>query len=622
MSAYIIRRLWSMIPTLLIATVVVFLLIRLMPGDVIDTIIEDLQNRGTSEAAIAATRAFIAEELGLDVPAPLQYARWLGILPQADGRISGILQGDFGLSLWSKKPVLSRIAPRWPVTLELGLMALVVSQLISLPIGIYSALRQDTVGDYLARSFAFALIAVPNFWIATLVVVLPSIWWGYTPPIMLIRFGEDPLGNLQMFILPAVVLGMGMSGMTMRMTRTMMLEVLRQDYIRTAWSKGLRERLIVMRHALKNAFIPVITQIGLLLAVADRRYGHHREHIRPARHGAAHSRRHRQARLRDGERADAAGSRRHHGDQPRRGPGVRLAGPEDPLPMSGAPEQLNVANLEVPRTRSLWVDAARRLFTEKPLGAIGAVVTVALLFTGLFADLIAPYGYNEVFPQLAKSPPSARFWLGTDHIGRDMLSRVIYGARISMIVGLAASVVSSIVELVLGMSSGYLGRKVDMILQRFVDAVMGFPGIVLLVVVMSLVGPGHGDNHHRAGAALGHQRIAHHPRRRALHQEQRLRRRRHRHRLPHHAGADPAYPAAHRGAADHQLQHAGAGHHPHRGEPELPRLRRAAASAELGRHAQRPGPRTHARRAMDRDLAGRRAERGRVWREHARRCRA
>ena len=265
MTAYIIRRFCSMIPTLFIATIVVFLLIRLMPGDVIDTIIEDLQNRGTNEAAIAATRAFIEEELGLDVPAPLQYARWLGVLPQADGRVSGILQGDFGRSLWSKKPVLARIGPRWPVTLELGLMALAVSQLISLPIGIYSALRQDTLGDYLARSVAFALIAVPNFWVATLVIVLPSIWWGYTPPLMLIRFGDDPLGNLQMFILPAIVLGMGLSGMTMRMTRTMMLEVLRQDYVRTAWAKGLRERLIVVRHALKNAFIPVVTQIGLLL---------------------------------------------------------------------------------------------------------------------------------------------------------------------------------------------------------------------------------------------------------------------------------------------------------------------------------------------------------------------
>ena len=265
MTAYIIRRFCSMIPTLFIATIVVFLLIRLMPGDVIDTIIEDLQNRGTNEAAIAATRAFIEEELGLDVPAPLQYARWLGVLPQADGRVSGILQGDFGRSLWSKKPVLARIGPRWPVTLELGLMALAVSQLISLPIGIYSALRQDTLGDYLARSVAFALIAVPNFWVATLVIVLPSIWWGYTPPLMLIRFGDDPLGNLQMFILPAIVLGMGLSGMTMRMTRTMMLEVLRQDYVRTAWAKGLREQLIVVRHALKNAFIPVVTQIGLLL---------------------------------------------------------------------------------------------------------------------------------------------------------------------------------------------------------------------------------------------------------------------------------------------------------------------------------------------------------------------
>ena len=265
MSAYIIRRFCSMIPTLFIATIVVFLLIRLMPGDVIDTIIEDLQNRGTNEAAIAATRAFIEEELGLDVPAPIQYGRWLGVLPQADGRVSGILQGDFGRSLWSKKPVLQRIGPRWPVTLELGLMALAVSQLISLPIGVYSALRQDTLGDYVARSVAFALIAVPNFWIATLVIVLPSIWWGYTPPIMLIRFSDDPLGNLQMFILPAIVLGMGLSGMTMRMTRTMMLEVLRQDYIRTAWAKGLRERLIVVRHGLKNAFIPVVTQIGLLL---------------------------------------------------------------------------------------------------------------------------------------------------------------------------------------------------------------------------------------------------------------------------------------------------------------------------------------------------------------------
>jgi len=163
--------------------------------------------------------------------------------------------------------VLEEIATRWPVTLELGFLAFLVAQLIALPIGIYSALRQDTGGDYIARSFAILCIAVPGFWLATMVIVLPSIWWGYSPPIMLIRFTEDPIGNLGMFIVPAIILGMAMSGLTMRMTRTMMLEVLRQDYIRTAWSKGLRERAVTLRHALKNALIPVITIIGPQLAV-------------------------------------------------------------------------------------------------------------------------------------------------------------------------------------------------------------------------------------------------------------------------------------------------------------------------------------------------------------------
>jgi len=115
----------------------------------------------------------------------------------------------------------------------------------------------------MARSFAIACIAIPGFWLGTLIIVFPSIWWGYSPPLILIPFTDDPIGNLRMFIIPAIVLGMSMAGMTMRMTRTMMLEVMRQDYIRTAWAKGLRERVVVMRHALKNALIPVVTLIGL-----------------------------------------------------------------------------------------------------------------------------------------------------------------------------------------------------------------------------------------------------------------------------------------------------------------------------------------------------------------------
>ena len=164
--------------------------------------------------------------------------------------------------MWRGTSVGEEIATRWPVTLELGFMALIIAQIIALPIGIFSALRQDTWGDYITRSFAILAISIPGFWLATLVIVFPSLWWGYMPPILLTSFLDDPTGHLQMFIIPAVVLGMAMSGMTMRMTRTMMLEVLRQDYIRTAWAKGLRERVVIIRHSLKNAIIPVITILG------------------------------------------------------------------------------------------------------------------------------------------------------------------------------------------------------------------------------------------------------------------------------------------------------------------------------------------------------------------------
>jgi peptide/nickel transport system permease protein len=149
------------------------------------------------------------------------------------------------------------------VSVELGLMGLLVAQLIALPIGVFSALRQDRLPDYIGRSFAIICISVPGFWVATLAIVIPAAWWGYMRPLTLIRFANDPLGSLRMFIVPAIVLGMAMSGTTMRLTRTMMLEVLRQDYIRTAWSKGLKERVVILRHALKNALIPVVSGIGL-----------------------------------------------------------------------------------------------------------------------------------------------------------------------------------------------------------------------------------------------------------------------------------------------------------------------------------------------------------------------
>jgi peptide/nickel transport system permease protein len=261
MRSYIVRRLLLLIPTVFLVSLITFFLVRVIPGTMIDALIS-----GAPEA-VELDREAMERQLGLDTPVFVQYGRWMGLVPQADGRFRGIFQGNLGTSWWKGLPVVELVGSRWPVTIELGFLGILVAQLIALPVGVYSALRQDKWGDYVARSFAIACISIPGFWVATLVIVFPSIWWGYMPPIMLVRFSEDPLGNLRMFIVPAVVLGMAMSGMTMRMTRTMMLEVLRQDYIRTAWAKGLKERVVVMRHALKNALIPVITLIGLQVPI-------------------------------------------------------------------------------------------------------------------------------------------------------------------------------------------------------------------------------------------------------------------------------------------------------------------------------------------------------------------
>src|SRR5262245_7828313 len=249
MGAYLTRRLLAMIPTLLIASVIVFATVRLIPGDVIDLMLS--QN---DLSADSKSREQLIAALGLDVPVWQQYGRWISAI---------VLHGDLGSSLWRGTPVTEALTARLPVTFELGAIALVVGLVIALPIGVYSAMRQDTRGDYLARSFSILLLAVPNFWLGTMVVVFPSIWWGWSPPIEYTPFVKSPSLNLQQMLLPGIVLGAALSAITMRLTRTMMLEVLRQDYIRTAWAKGLNERLVIVRHALRNALIPVVTLIGL-----------------------------------------------------------------------------------------------------------------------------------------------------------------------------------------------------------------------------------------------------------------------------------------------------------------------------------------------------------------------
>ena len=256
MKAYMIRRLLLIIPTLFILSILVFLSVRFIPGDVIDVMVGRMMQ--TYVGGVELDREALEHALGLDVPVHVQYGRWIGEI---------FLHGDLGESLVGGPPVTEKILDRLPVTVELGVMAIVIGLLIALPVGIYSAIRQDTAADYVGRTIAVIGLATPNFWLALMVMTFPAIWWGWSPPMELIPFTEDPLGNLGVFIIPSAILGTAAAASTMRMTRTMMLEVLRQDYIRTAWAKGLKERVVILRHAIKNALIPVVTLIGMELPI-------------------------------------------------------------------------------------------------------------------------------------------------------------------------------------------------------------------------------------------------------------------------------------------------------------------------------------------------------------------
>ncbi|MFH2130528.1 MAG: ABC transporter permease [bacterium] len=253
MRVYFIKRMLALIPTIFLATLIVFFVIRLIPGDIIDQMIA--QNDAADQEL---TRAKLEHALGLDLPVHIQYFHWIKKIA---------LEGDLGNSLWNDVPVIEEISDRLPVSIELGLISIIVGLLVAIPVGVISAIRQETLADYIGRSISIAGLSIPNFWLGTLVIVLPSIWWSWSPPIEVIPFTEDPIENLKMFLLPGCITGLVFSAVIMRMTRAMMLEVLRQDYIRTAWAKGLKEKTIIIRHALKNALIPVITIIGLQIPI-------------------------------------------------------------------------------------------------------------------------------------------------------------------------------------------------------------------------------------------------------------------------------------------------------------------------------------------------------------------
>jgi len=249
MGRYIVQRILIAIPVLIVVSILIFAGVRFIPGNVCGLVV------GSAEGLSEERCAEIEHDLGLDRPVVNQYFHWIG----------GILHGDFGRSMVNRRPVAPEIEHRMYTTIELATLSAAFAVLLGLPIGVYSALKQDKWPDAATRLVTVGWLSMPSFWVGTMLISLPAKWWGYSPPVGYVQIWDDPLKNLQQVYLPVISLGLALSATLARLTRSSMLEVLRQDYVRTARAKGLHERVVLSRHALKNAMLPVITLLGLQL---------------------------------------------------------------------------------------------------------------------------------------------------------------------------------------------------------------------------------------------------------------------------------------------------------------------------------------------------------------------
>ena len=238
--------------TVILLSIFVFGLIRLVPGSVIDARL----SAGFPGTANADDRAKLEAHFGLDQPVHIQYVNWIG----------QVFSGDFGTSWLTKEDILNNFGRRMPVTIELLILTLVIYIPLGIGTGVWSAVRQNRADDYRIRFITILFLAVPNFWLATLVIVVPLVLWGYAPPVPYVQLWEDPGTNIVQMIVPAVIAALAGAAVLGRVARSEMLEVLRQDYVRTAYSKGLADRVVILRHALRNTMIPLITLIGLVFA--------------------------------------------------------------------------------------------------------------------------------------------------------------------------------------------------------------------------------------------------------------------------------------------------------------------------------------------------------------------
>ena len=463
MLRYAVNRVLLMIPTLLGVAVLVFFMLRVVPGDVVE-----IKLRGDGGNVSQETIELERKRIGLDKPLVTQFGDWM----------IGMAKLDFGKSMWTERPVIEEIALRLELSLQVALMATLIAVLLAIPMGTLAALYRDTWIDYVVRILTIGGLSIPSFWFGMLIMLTLLAFFNWLPPITFTPIYVDPIANLTQLIWPAMAVGYRYCAVVARMIRSSLLEVLNEDYIRTARAKGVFERLVISRHALRNALLPAITVIGLEftfliggLVVTEQVFN-----LNGIGQLFVQSISRNDFTLIQGLVMLIAGFYVF----------VNLA--IDLLYAVFDPRiRYDVMTIAAPapaaatRQPGAFIEFCK----QQPLGAVSFVIICVMMFAGIFSPLVAPYDPLAIDFASLLAAPSWDHWCGTDAFGRDICSRLIYGSRTALVIGFTSSFVGSTLGATLGVASAYFGGKIDDWIQRFVDILLAFPLIVLALVVVA-----------------------------------------------------------------------------------------------------------------------------------------
>lgn len=452
-----------MIPVLFVVTILVFSIIRFIPGEPARLI---LGEKATEEAVAALT-----EKLGLNEPLLTQYLLFL----------KQIFTLDFGNSFTYQMPVSELLASRFPVTLALTLMSTVISLVISLPLGYFAGVHKDRLGDQVVRTTSLVAISMPSFWVGLLLMIVFALKLKWLPAG---GWSDTLLGQFRCLILPAVTQSLMTSALLLRNTRNSVVDITRMDYVDFARSKGITSSEIRTRHVMRQRHDLHRHPSEHAHGGHAGRLSHHRDGVLRTRHRQAGQRRHLRPGLCGGAVCGAAlcGAGAGHQSDHRY-----------PLFLPGSPGQSvergvrmkryhGVSPLEQKRSMPAWL--------AKPSFVIGLLIVLVVILMALFPQFIAPYDPIATDVTVSNQAPSAAHWFGTDFYGRDIFSRVIWGTRIDLLIGVLGVVIPFLVGGMIGLLAGYYGGFLDSLLMRITDIMMAFPFTILVITIMAILGQG------------------------------------------------------------------------------------------------------------------------------------